>query len=69
MNQTSNHGRTPLALHLHQQIGGINRIALAKKVLSNSCFDSIWDDSNLKKHPTTILLVNGAFVFGEGLSG
>jgi hypothetical protein len=32
-------------------------------------FDSIWDDSNLEKHPTTIPLVNGAFVFGEGLCG
>jgi hypothetical protein len=27
-------------------------------------FDSIWDDTNLEKHPTTPL-VNGAFVFGE----
>jgi hypothetical protein len=29
-----------------------------------SLFDSIWDDTNLEKHPTTPL-VNGAFVFGE----
>jgi hypothetical protein len=27
-------------------------------------FDSIWDDTNLEKHPTTPL-VDGAFVFGE----